>query len=109
VSLQRRLQADYVVEEVPSRHQERALVMAGRWGGGEVRPTRLFVWLGERGAGREWIVPLGRQPRLLRFARRRRHLRLAGLRVSYLGNPAVTCALFAYELVRSRLALRAAA
>jgi hypothetical protein len=91
----------YRVDEEPTRLQERAFaVQALRFGGTEIRPTRLFVWLGERGSGKEWILPLGSKPRLLRAPRRRRHVELAGCQISYLGNPALTVVLCTYQAVR---------
>jgi hypothetical protein len=95
----------YRTDEEPCRHQERALtVQASRWGGAEIRPTRVFLWVGERVEGRERIVPLGSRPRLLQVARRRRHLELLGCRISYLGNPAVTLTLFMAQSVRTLVA-----
>jgi hypothetical protein len=91
----------YRVDEEPTRLQERALaVQALRFGGTEIRPTRLFVWLGQRGSGQEWVLSLGSRPRLLRAPRRRRHFALAGCQISCLGNPAVTVVLCAYQAVR---------
>jgi len=91
----------YRIDEEPSTHQERTLALqASRWGGTEIRPTRVFLWLGERTHGQERIVTLGSRPRLLRIPRRRRHVELLGCRVSYLGNPAVTLGLFVAQAVR---------
>jgi hypothetical protein len=91
----------YRADEAPSRHEERALsVQAARLGGAEIRPTRMFVWAGDRLYGREWIVSLGPKPRLLQVARRRRHLELLGCQISYLGNPAVTVTLFLAQGMR---------
>lgn len=99
------------VDEVPARFQERAVVLhAGGWGGAELRPTRLFLWLGARDSGHEWLLPLalsGGSPRLLRRARRRRYLLLGReWEVSYLGNPLVTLGLVAYRLTRRMLQRR---
>ena len=97
----------YFVEEVPTRYQERALVVdAGGWGGAEFRPTRMFLWLGDRDLGHTRVLPLDAQPRLMRLARRRRHVQVGAVRLSYLGNPLVTMVLFASRLVRSRLTRR---
>lgn len=97
----------YYVEDVATRYQERALIVdAGAWGGAEFRPTRMFLWLGDRDLGHTRVLPLGSRPRLLRTARRRRHLRVGVVRLSYLGNPLVTMALFGITLLRSRLVRR---
>jgi hypothetical protein len=97
----------YFVEEVATRFQERALIVdAGGWGGAEFRPTRMFLWLGDRDLGHTRVLPLGAHPRLLRMARRRRHVQVGAVRVSYLGNPLVTMVLFVSRLVRSRLTSR---
>lgn len=97
----RELTRRYRVDEVAVRDQERALALtAGRLGGAELRPTRVFVWLGDRVGGREWVLPMGSEPRLLRASRRRRHLDLGACHLSFLGNPAVTVALLAYHATR---------
>ncbi len=92
------------VDEMPTPFQERAVVLyVGGWGGAEVRPTRVFLWLGPREAGHEWLLPLAPAgpPRLLRRARRRRYLSLGrGWEVSYLGNPGITLGLVGYRLVK---------
>lgn len=94
----------YRSDEHPTRQQERTLaVQAARWGGAEIRPTRLFLWLGDRLAGREWVVPLGSRPRLLQAPRRRRHVELFGCQFSYLGNPALTLTMFLLQGARSLL------
>ncbi|MCL5942264.1 MAG: hypothetical protein M1325_01860 [Actinobacteria bacterium] len=96
-----RLHTAYAVEETATRHQERALILsAGRWGGAEIRPTRVFLWLGPHDPDRERVLPLGLEPRLLRVPRRRRHLEVGSCRVSFLGNPAVTLTLFAYNALK---------
>src|SRR5450759_3589012 len=93
--------ADYRVEEVVTRGQERGLsVTVGRWGGAELRPTRVFVWLGSRDLGHERVLPTGREPRLLRGARRRRHLRLGTCQIAFLGTPAVTLGPLGLNLAR---------
>lgn len=92
---------DYHVEEVVTRGQEQGLsVTVGRWGGAELRPTRVFVWLGNRGLGYERVLPTGLEPRLLRGARRRRHLRLGACHIAFLGNPAVTLGLLGLNVAR---------
>ena len=96
-----RARAEYRVEEVVTRGQERGIAVAvGRWGGAELRPTRVFVWLGDRDLGHERVLPTGREPRLLRGARRRRHLRLGSCYIGFLGNPAVTLGLLSLNVVR---------
>jgi hypothetical protein len=91
----------YRTDEEPSTYQERAFALqASRWGGTEIRPTRVFLWLGDRTQGQERILALGARPRLLRTPRRRRHVEILGCRVSYLGNPAVTLGLFMAQAVR---------
>lgn len=91
----------YRVDEVAVRDQERALALtAGRLGGVELRPTRVFVWLGDRVGRREWVLPMGAEPRLLRVSHRRRHLDLGACHLSFLGNPAVTVGLLAYHAAR---------
>ncbi|MHB9150977.1 MAG: hypothetical protein ACYC33_13035 [Thermoleophilia bacterium] len=91
----------YSVDEIAVRDQERALaVTAGRLGGAEIRPTRVFLWLGTRTAGRERMISMGSQPRLLRSCRRR-HLDLGPCQVSFLGNPVLTLGLFAVKAVRN--------
>ncbi|MBU2601865.1 MAG: hypothetical protein KKA32_06815 [Actinobacteria bacterium] len=93
-----------VVDETPSRNQERALaVTAGPLGGVELRPSRAFLWLGDRAAAREWVLPIDAHPRLLRGARRRRHVDIGPCSVSYLGNPALTLGLFAFRAARKAL------
>ncbi|HZK49747.1 MAG TPA: hypothetical protein VFD74_09145 [Thermoleophilia bacterium] len=90
----------YRVDEIAVRHQERALaVTAGRIGGAEIRPTRVFLWVGTRTAGRERMISMDSQPHLLRSGRRR-HLDLGACHVSFLGNPLLTLGLFAVKAVR---------
>jgi hypothetical protein len=73
-----------------SRTHERSVqIEVGRAFGVDVRPTRLFVWLGsERDRAR--ILPFGRPPRLLRLPRRERHWRAGPVQVTVLGNPILT-------------------
>jgi hypothetical protein len=92
----------YRADEQPVRQQERALSLSAGSGGVEVRPTRIFLWVGTRESGRQWIYPLGMEPQLLRTPRRRRHIELGSWQVSFLGNPAWTLVLFAVRLARSR-------
>jgi hypothetical protein len=70
-------------------HERSVVVQLGRVAGLDVRPTRLFLWLGgDRTIER--IVPLGRPPRLLRIPRRQRHYAAGPVHVTMLGNPLVT-------------------
>jgi hypothetical protein len=94
----------YLSDEHASRLQERAFSVTLSQGGLEIRPTRVFLWTGSRGSGRQWVYSLGLEPRLLRLPRRRRHVQSGRLSVSYLGNPLVTLALFAGRFVRRRSA-----
>src|SRR5680860_1567074 len=90
----------YRVDEIAVRDQERALaVTAGRLGGAEIRPTRIFLWLGNRALGHERMISMDSQPRLLRSCRRR-HLDLGACHVSFLGNPVLTVGLFAVKAAR---------
>lgn len=63
--------------------------------GCDVRPSRIFLWLGAERGEYQWIASLDRRPRVLRFGRPRRHFHVAGVRASYLGNPVVTIGLAA--------------
>jgi len=91
----------YRRDEISVRHRERTLALFTRIGGAEIRPTRAFVWVG-RDRQRQRIFALGLTPRVSGRARRRRHVDIRGWQVSYLGNPAATVALFAYNLARRR-------
>ena len=95
-------------DHTPTQFHERTLIVSSeRWGGLELRPTRLFVWISAREAGHEWLLPLGSEPRLLRRPRRRRHLTLARrVELSYLGNPVLTLTQFSYLVARRVLATR---
>lgn len=95
-----RLARRYRADEGGTRYCERSVCLAGWAGGVEVRPTRVFLWLGSRTAGREWVYSLGSQPRLLRRARRRRHLDLGPFYLSFLGNPLLTLGLFLARVFR---------
>jgi hypothetical protein len=107
VSRLARLRSDYHVDDVATRGQERALMVSSdRWGGVEIRPTRVFVWLGERTPAGQRLLPLGLEPRLLRRPRRRRHVRVGPVTVSYLGNPLTTVALLTFNLLRHLLPAR---
>jgi hypothetical protein len=72
--------------------ERQIVVQVGPLVGIDVRPSRVFMWYGER-TDTERIVSLDKAPRVLSRARPRRFLQLPGLEVSYLGNPAVTLAL----------------
>lgn len=103
------LSARYQVDETATRGQERAFsVTVGDWGGTEIRPTRVFMWIGPRERGVQRLLTTGRQPRLLRGARRRRHLHVRGLWLSYLGNPLVTLVLLGFNALRGAPTDRAA-
>jgi hypothetical protein len=85
--------------------RERQLsIQAGSLFGVDLRPSRLFLWLGEERRGQERVVSLDRPPRVLRGQPRRRFLRLGAAEISYLGNPAVTLTLSAYNYGRRVLA-----
>ena len=76
------------------RGVERQITLqVGPLAGVDVRPSRIFVWYGSERTDTERIVSLDRAPRVLRRPHSRRYLQLPGVRVSYLGNPAVTLAL----------------
>ncbi len=84
--------------------QERQFsVQAGSLFGVDLRPNRLFLWAGEGRHGQERVVSLDRPPRVLRGQPRRRFLRLGSAQISYLGNPAVTLTLSAYNYGRRAL------
>lgn len=76
-------------------------IQLGSLGGFELRPTRLFVWLGQDRTGRERLVSLGRAPRSLMIPRRERELRAGAVRVRSLGNPLMTIALAGVHAVRA--------
>jgi hypothetical protein len=71
-------------------------------GGLEIRPTRVFFWIGERAPGHELMMSLDLPPKLLRSARRR-HLDLGPFHLSFLGNPLVTLGIFGVRSVRRAL------
>ncbi len=85
--------------------QERSFsLQAGPLFGVDLRPSRLFLWLGDERRGQEKVVSLDRPPRVLRGQPRRRFLRVGGAEISYLGNPAVTLSISAYNYGRRVLA-----
>jgi len=85
--------------------RERQLsIQAGSLFGVDLRPSRLFLWLGDERRGQERVVSLDRPPRVLRGQPRRRFLRVGPAEISYLGNPAVTLTLSAYNYGRRALA-----
>jgi hypothetical protein len=85
--------------------RERQLsVQAGSLFGIDLRPSRLFLWLGDDRRGQERVVSLDRPPKVLRGQPRRRFLKLGAAEISYLGNPAVTLGLSAYNYGRRVLA-----
>jgi hypothetical protein len=84
------------------RGRERELeIQLGSLGGVELRPTRLFLWLGEQRSGRERVVSLGSAPRSLMIPRRERELRAGTVRVRSLGNPLLTMALAGVHALRA--------
>jgi hypothetical protein len=87
--------------EQPEKGLERQVtVQAGGLFGVDLRPSRLFFWLGRRDDHEPYIVSLERKPRVLRYPRQRRFLHLGGGQVSYLGNPLVTLTLAAWGWFR---------
>ena len=81
--------------------RERQLsIQAGPLFGVDLRPSRLFIWLGDERRGQERVVSLDRPPKVLRGQPRRRFLKLGPAEISYLGNPAVTLTLSAYNYGR---------
>jgi hypothetical protein len=88
--------------EVRVRGRERELeVQVGALGGFELRPTRMFVWLGEERDERQRIVSLGSAPRSLMIPRREREMLAGNLRVRSLGNPLMTVALAGVHAFRA--------
>jgi hypothetical protein len=88
--------------DVRVRGRERELeVQVGPLGGFELRPTRIFVWLGEERAERQRIVSLGSAPRSLMIPRREREMLAGNLRVRSLGNPLMTIALAGVHAFRA--------
>jgi hypothetical protein len=84
------------------RGRERELeIQLGSLGGLELRPTRLFLWLGDQRSGRERVVSLGSAPRSLMIPRRERELRAGAVRVRSLGNPLLTVALAGVHALRA--------
>jgi hypothetical protein len=88
--------------DVRVRGRERELeVQVGALGGFELRPTRMFLWLGEEREQGQRIVSLGSAPRSLMIPRREREMLAGGLRVRSLGNPLMTIALAGVHAFRS--------
>ncbi len=83
-------------------------VQVGRLGGFDLRPSRLFFWLGRDRDRRQRIVSYGRPPKVLRAPRRRAYVHLGGIEISYLGNPVVTVPLSLSRNVRHLWQRRAA-
>jgi hypothetical protein len=75
-------------------------VQVGELGGFDLRPTRFFVWTGEREEGNERVLPLGSAPRSLLVPRRPRELDAGPVHVRTLGNPVMTVALAGAHVVR---------
>jgi hypothetical protein len=81
--------------------QERQFtVQAGSLFGVDVRPSRLFFWVGPEREGHERIVSLGRAPKVMRAARHRRFVKVGAAEISYLGNPAYTLGVSLYRYAR---------
>jgi hypothetical protein len=90
--------------EDPTVLAERGLMFqAAHWGGGELRPTRVFFWLGPTRDGREWVLSTGMPPRLFRRPRRRRHIQIGSCHLSFLGNPVFTVTLLTANSLRRLL------
>jgi hypothetical protein len=85
-------------------HERQLSVQAGPLFGVDLRPSRLFFWLGDERQGQERVVSLDRPPKVLRGRHRRRFVRVGGAEISYLGNPALTLGLSAYSYGRRALA-----
>jgi hypothetical protein len=84
------------------RGRERELeVQIGALGGFELRPTRIFLWLGEERGQRQRIVSLGSPPRSLMIPRREREMLAGNLRVRSLGSPLMTIALAGVHAFRA--------
>ena len=84
------------------RGKERELeVQLGGLGGFELRPTRLFLWLGQERFERQRVVSLGSPPRSLMIPRRERELQAGTVRVRSLRNPLMTIALAGVHAVRT--------
>lgn len=85
----------------PEKGQERQVtVQAGDFFGFDVRPSRVFLWVGRQRDESARIVSLDRRPRVLRYPRQRRFLHVGGGEVSYLGNPLLTMTLAAWGWFR---------
>ena len=85
----------------PEKGQERQVtVQAGDFFGFDLRPSRVFLWVGRQRDENLRIASLARKPRVLRYPRQRRFFHVGGGEVSYLGNPLVTMALAAWGWFR---------
>lgn len=97
----------YEADAAPVSHRERSLrIQLDHVISLELRPTRLLIWWGEPGEIPDRVLALGGNPRLLRLPRRRRHLNLGAVHVSFLGNPLFTLLLPAVRVFRSLLVRR---
>jgi hypothetical protein len=93
--------------ERPEKGQERQVtVQAGDFFGFDLRPSRIFFWLGRGRDEQTRIASLDRKPRVLRYPRQRRFVHIGGGQVSYLGNPLVTLWLAAWGWLRHLRRLR---
>ena len=96
-------------ERAPVRRRgvERSLeIQLGPLGGIDLRPTRVFVWVGGEREGRQRILPLGSAPRNLRIPRRERELQAGAVQIRSLGNPLMTIALAGVQAARQIVAER---
>ncbi len=85
----------------PSTARERRIaVQVGTLFGLDVRPSRTFIWLGDRRAGEETIVSFGGPPSVPRRALEEHTTHVGAAEITYAGNPAVTVPLSAYRAAR---------
>ncbi len=70
--------------------ERRVSLQVGGIFGMDVRPSRTFVWLGEREEGREVIVSLGSAPKVLKNPGPPHSVNVAGTEISWVGSPVVT-------------------
>ena len=85
----------------PSTARERRVALqVGTLFGLDVRPSRTFVWLGDRRAGEETIVSLGGPPSVPRRALEEHTAHVGATEITYAGNPVVTVPLSAYRAAR---------
>jgi len=93
----------------PAAAQERRVALqVGDLFGLDVRPSRTFVWLGRRRAGREAIGSLGGPPSVPRRQLEARTKQVGATQITYAGNPAITLPLSVYRAARQAFHARAA-